>query len=276
MIITGEITSDIQVNDISYHRQAKAFYRNHEMELMLKKLQKDAKKISQPTRDEMMNIFQKSWNETCKKVNNENVFKTNMITIALHGSQDHLASKNLMDLVGTEMLGFRKKLLESKPVSTLKELRLQMIKPEGVRMKGSNNQIPPDEGFELFDGDGDDLDVDYDEELEGEGGENNPENAEIQPSENIENDNVNTKEPTDLVLLRKINDTVNDVKNQCTKSLLPFLTKIESVTANERRKVLKDGTRIVSIIKEALSNTIYSSKVPHEVIQEAEEEEINE
>ena len=109
-----------------------------------------------------------------------------------------------------------------------------MIKPEGVRMKGSNNQIPPREGFELFDGDGDDLDVDYDEKLEREGDENNPETAEIQSSKNIENDNVNTKEPTDLVLLRKINDTVNDIKKQCKKSLLPFLTKIESVTANAR------------------------------------------
>ena len=59
-------------------------------------------------------------------------------------------------------------------------------------------------------------------------------NAEIQPSENIENDNVNTKEPTDLALLRKINHTVNDIKKQCTISLLQFLTKIESVTANIR------------------------------------------
>ena len=127
-----------------------------------------------------------------------------------------------------------------------------MIKPEGVRMKGSNNQIPPDEGFELFDGDGDDLDVDYDEESEGEVDENNPENAEIQPSENIENGNVNAKEQTDLVLLIKINDTVNDIKKQCAKSLLPFLTKIESVTANAKRKVLKDGTRMDGIIKETL------------------------
>ena len=46
-------------------------------------------------------------------------------------------------------------------------------------MKGSNNQVPPDEGFELFDSDGDDLDVDYDEELEVEGDKNNPENATI-------------------------------------------------------------------------------------------------
>ena len=63
-------------------------------------------------------------------------------------------------------------------------------------MKDSNNQVPPDEGFELSDGD-------YDEEWVGEGEENNPENTEIEPSENIENENVNTKEPTDLVLLTK-------------------------------------------------------------------------
>ena len=41
-----------------------------------------------------------------------------MITIALDSSEDHLVSKKLMDLVGTEMLEFRKKLLEKKPVST--------------------------------------------------------------------------------------------------------------------------------------------------------------
>ena len=91
---------------------------------MFEKLQKDKKKkkIPQPNRDEIMNMFQKSWNETCAKVNNENIFKTNMTTIVLDGSDNHLASKKLMDLVGTEMLEFRKKLLESKPVSTLKEL----------------------------------------------------------------------------------------------------------------------------------------------------------
>ena len=49
-------------------------------------------------------MFQKFWNETCAKVNNENVFKTNMITIAFDGSEDHLESKKLMDLDGTETL----------------------------------------------------------------------------------------------------------------------------------------------------------------------------
>ena len=101
------------------------------MELTLRKLQKDPKK-PQLTLDEMMNMFQKSWNEICAKVNNENVFKTNRVKIALDNSEDHLASKNLMDLVGTQMLEFRKKLLESKPVSILRELQIQMIKPGGV------------------------------------------------------------------------------------------------------------------------------------------------
>ena len=51
-----------------------------------------------------------------------------------------------------------------------------------------------------------------DEEFEGEGDKKNPENVEIQSSENMENDKVNTKQPTDLVLLRKINDIDNDVR----------------------------------------------------------------
>ena len=87
----------------------------------------------------MINMFQKSWNENCANVKNEDGFKTNMITIALDDSEDHSTSKKLIELVRTEMMEFRKKLLESKPVSTLKELRLQIIRPGGVRMKGSNN-----------------------------------------------------------------------------------------------------------------------------------------
>ena len=77
------------------------------MELMLEKLEKDKKSS---------NRLEMKW---CAKVNNENVFRINMITIALDGSEDHLVSKKLMDFAGTEMLEFRKKLLEKNPVSTL-------------------------------------------------------------------------------------------------------------------------------------------------------------
>ena len=100
----------------------------------------------------MMNMFQKSWDKVYLEIDNEQAFKTNMITIALDGSEDHLASKKLMDLVGTEMKEFREKLLKTKPAESLKALRSQITKPEGVRMKGT-----------LFDGDGEDLAESYDE-----------------------------------------------------------------------------------------------------------------
>ena len=50
-----------------------------------------------------------------------------MITIVLDSGEDHLSSKKLL-----AFLAFRRKLLESKPVFTSKEFRLQMINPEGV------------------------------------------------------------------------------------------------------------------------------------------------
>ena len=100
IVIGGGITGDIQVNNTSYHRQAKAAYRNHEMKLMLEMLEKDPIKIPTPTRVQMMQMFQESWNETCANVNNEFVFKTKMITLALDGSEDHLASRKVMDLIG--------------------------------------------------------------------------------------------------------------------------------------------------------------------------------
>ena len=103
---------------------------------MLEMLEKDPIKIPTPTRDQTMQMFQESWNETCGNVNNEFVFKTNMITLALDGSEDHLVSRKLMDLIGKEMLEFKDNLLSSKPAATLKELRAQMVKPEGARMKG--------------------------------------------------------------------------------------------------------------------------------------------
>ena len=84
------------------------------MKLMLEMLEKDPIKIPTPTRDQMMQMFQESWNETCTNVDNKLVFKTNMITLALDGSEDHLASTKLMDLIGKEMLEFRENLLSSK------------------------------------------------------------------------------------------------------------------------------------------------------------------
>ena len=99
----------------------------------------------------MMDMFNNAWQEEYDHIDNVDAYKKNMISIALDGSQDHLASKKLMDLVGKEMLAFREEWLKSEPVSSSKNLQKQITPPEGVRRstKSSNTDDPlPDEGYE--------------------------------------------------------------------------------------------------------------------------------
>ena len=67
-----------------------------------------------------------------------------MITLALDGSEDHLASRKLFDLVGQEMLAYREELMKGPPPATLKELRKLIIPPEGVKYSAA--EVPSDEG----------------------------------------------------------------------------------------------------------------------------------
>ena len=127
---------------------------------MLDQLKKKPGKIPQPSRDEMMDMFSNAWQEEYDRIDNVDVYKKNMISIALDGSEDHLASKKIMDPVGEEMLAFREELLKSEPVSSLKDLKKQITPPESMcrSTKSSNTNDPfPDEGYELYDGDGEDL-----------------------------------------------------------------------------------------------------------------------
>ena len=125
--IGGRITADIQVNDTSYHRQAKAAFGNHEVKPMTEKVEKDHPiKILTPTRLQMQ-IIQESCKQICANVHKELFSKTNMITLALDGSEDHLVSEKFMDLIRKEMLGFREQLLTSKPAVTLSLLRMGLF-----------------------------------------------------------------------------------------------------------------------------------------------------
>ena len=139
IVIGGGITGDIQTNNTDYHRPLKSHYRENEMTLMVDQLKEDPNKIPSPTRNDMMNLFNDAWNQAYDQVDNVNVFKKNMVTIALDGSEDVLASRKLMDLVGKEMIEFRDKLLKSEPVTSLKELRKLMIEPEGVKYKHNHD-----------------------------------------------------------------------------------------------------------------------------------------
>ena len=106
--IGGGITGDVQTNDTDYHRPIKREYRERETKLMVRMLKANPDKIPSPSRNQMMQLFYESWNSVHERVDNVNVFKQNMITLALDGSEDHLASRKLMDLVGTEMIEFLK------------------------------------------------------------------------------------------------------------------------------------------------------------------------
>ena len=159
--ICGEITGDVQINDIHNHSAVKRNYRTLETELMLKQLQemrdkeadkdvseppkKKAKKIPSPSRDEDMSMFVEVWENT--SVDNELAFTQNM---------DYLASIMLMDLVGDEIKVFREALLKSTPPANWSALQKSMIPPEGGRRKGSIK----DDGAELLDCEGDELDED--------------------------------------------------------------------------------------------------------------------
>ena len=74
-----------------------------------------------------------------------------MMTFAFDGSEDHLASKKLKDLVGEEMLILREQLLKSTAPATIKELHSKITKAKGVRYNPKKGEAPIDEGCELFD-----------------------------------------------------------------------------------------------------------------------------
>ena len=84
-----------------------------------------------------------------------------MMTLAFDGSEDNLASKTLMGLVGEEILIFREQLLKPTAPATIKELRSKITKPEGVRYNPKKGEASIDEGCELFDANDGSLEEDY-------------------------------------------------------------------------------------------------------------------
>lgn len=256
--IGGGITGDVQLNDTDYHRPLKMAYREKEMILMVERLKENPNKIPSPSRNEMMKLFDDAWGEVYERIDNVTAYKRNMITLPFDGSEDVLASRQLMDLVGVEMMEFRKELLNSEPPATIKELRKQIIKPEGVRYKDSTNPVPPDEGIELFDG----------EEMlnmEENDGDEHSDDGEIVTTDEGNDANVNDNPTTsaegsiapineDIVRLDQIGDLIKVVKSTSSNTLLPHLIKMEGIYMNIRRKLLKNS-KIDGILQNAL-NTV--------------------
>ena len=286
IVIGGGITGDVQVNDTDYHNPLKKEYRQDEMELMLKQLTENPKKIPAPSRDEIMKLFDGAWQRVYDRIDNVLVFKRNMITLSLDGSEDQLASRKLFDLVGEEMLSYRKELMSKQPPALLKELRKLIIPPEGV--KHGAGVVPHDEGCELWDGEEEEWDEQTDENDEDDdGAESDSDTAAdestsattIPPTENPPSVSAPRE---DIIRFDKIGEAIKEAKNGASNSLLPYLNQMENTYLTQRRKLLKapqvDGVLSAALSSSASTDEHSSSTQPNpaENNQQTEEDEEDE
>ena len=168
VIKVGGITRFIQSSDTHLHRKLKENYRDLNMKLIMEKLQEDKKKVSSPTREEMINMAVK----TSRKVDVSfiEVFKELFVTSKLDGSEDYLVSDKLFAFTGNEMKKFRKKLMESPLPDEIQKVIKNIIPPKGIRMKH--------EGTELLDFSIEDATTEQDE----------PEWSEAEEESNVDDD----------------------------------------------------------------------------------------
>ena len=178
VIIGDGVTGDIQINDTDLHCPLKAKYRELEQKLMLDQLRADPKKIPQPNRNEIMRMLVESFD--LLEIDVVNRFKALWVTNALDGSEDYLVSERIIMLVGDQLKEFRDKLMKKESPKNLKQLLRLITPPKGVMQK-DQQEIPFDEGFELFDcegellqdgnggdsdeGEGSDIDTNEDKEI---------------------------------------------------------------------------------------------------------------
>ncbi|KAK7467855.1 hypothetical protein BaRGS_00036926, partial [Batillaria attramentaria] len=154
--IGGGITGDVQVNDTHYHHRLKKEYRERESKLVLEKLSDNPNRVPSPSRDEMMRMLVESWNSL--EVDANQALKSLFVNNALDGSEDHLVSEKLFDLVGNTIVDFRDQLLREQPPKNVRDLMKTITPPKGVRRKAvAAGEQPADEGVELMDCEGDEI-----------------------------------------------------------------------------------------------------------------------
>ena len=141
----------------------------------------------------MMRMLDIAWKSVLGRVDVEDRFKALWVTNNFDGSEDFLVSQKIMDLVGTELIEYRKRLMEKESPKTLKQLMSKIRPPKGVLGKGEGNE-PWDEGIEMFDCEGDVME----DEEEGNDVEEEVENEEEENSLNAQMSNVSQPEGSSL------------------------------------------------------------------------------
>ena len=195
-----------------------------------------------------------------------------MMALDFNGSDDHLDSKKLMDLVGEEMLIFGEQLLKSTAPAAIKELHSKITKPEGVRYNRKKGEAPIDEGCELFDAD--DGSLEEDEKINNDNNLPDSETTEI-AGMNV-NDDVSTigsnsndevsKETVNelpralscnLGILNEIDQIVKKGKEAGINQLILYLIQIEGITSNVRRKLIRNCTQTDGFVQDVLERNYF-------------------
>ena len=178
----------------------------------------------------MMEMFYSAGEKTCSDVDNEQTFKSNMMTLVFDGTEEHLASKKLMNLVEEQILIFWEQLLKSTAPATIKELRSKITKPEGVRYNPKRGEALIDEGCELFDADGGSLEAD--EEINSD---NNLSDSEATETADMNiNDDVST-----------VGSNNNDeVSKKTTTKVLPSALSCNLDILNEIEQITKKAKKL--------------------------------
>ena len=107
----------------------------------------------------MMEMCVRAVEKAKEKVDTKMAFKRLFVTNALDGSEDHLVSDKVFQLVGNEIKKFRETLMQEKAPKDLKEMLKTITPPKGIRRKNI-------EGSELLDCEGDELEIPVEQEEE--------------------------------------------------------------------------------------------------------------
>ena len=256
IIIGGGVTGDIQVNDTHYHHKIKQQYRDLECNLMIDKLRSDPSKVPAPTRDEMMEMLNKSWTTVIDTTDPILALKNNFILNALDGSEDFLVSESIKILVGKEIVKFREELLKTPPPKSLKDLLKTITPPKGIKRRQTQDDKPDDEGQELMDCEGEEMAQNDDDDVV----EN--EDDDVLVVENEDDDEHGTD--TESIITNKRNEHMTDLpaksKDEKLNHDMNFINDISSIIREYEGKTSTLFLPYISQIKGTVSTAKRSLK----------------
>ena len=213
------------------------------MAKLIDKVREHPDKIPSLTRDDMMELFNQTWEKTFQNVDRELAFEQNMVVIAFDGSEDHLVSTKLMDFVGKDMKAFRADLLKSKVSENFRDLEMLMAPSEGVVWKKLNpDGRAENEGLERFDanetfeeGKENEVDAESESDENGDDDQDGENQANTQVEEEPTEIAASTSSNVNMVFLEDMQGKLREGKKRCEIHMTPFFAKMENTVVEARQ-----------------------------------------